>query len=55
VPLVEPDPLYEKIPTANFLAVHHPRLARLLRHIHQLSDLHLVLSADNQIDAGNTP
>src|SRR5262249_10138069 len=55
VPLVEADPLHKKIPTADFLAVHHPWLARLLRHIHQLGDLHLVLSADNQIDAGNAP
>src|SRR5215470_14220455 len=45
VPLVEADPLHDKISTADFLAVHHPRLARLLRHIHQLGDLHLVLSA----------
>ena len=55
VPLVEPDPLHDKISTADFLAVHHPRLARLLRHIHQLGDLHLVLSADNQIDTRNAP
>src|SRR5215813_3147226 len=55
VPLVESDPLHDKISTADFLAVHHPWLARLLRHIHQLGDLHFVLSADNQIYARNTP
>src|SRR5262245_20305879 len=55
VPLVESDPLHDKISTADFLAVHHPGLARLLRHIYQLGDLHLVLSADNQIYSGNAP
>src|SRR5215468_801946 len=49
VALVESDPLHKKIPTTDFLAVYHPWLARLLEHIHQLGDLHLVLSADNQI------
>src|SRR4029453_5437059 len=55
VPLVESDPLHDKISTADFLAVHHPGLARLLRQIYQLGDLHLVLSADNQIYSCNAP
>jgi hypothetical protein len=54
VPIVESDPSTIKS-TADFLAVHHPWLARLLRQIHQLGDLHLVLSADNQIDARDAP
>src|SRR5215510_9011570 len=45
VPLVESDPLHDKISTADFLAVRHPGLAQLLRQIYQLGDLHLVLSA----------
>src|SRR5215510_1018682 len=55
VPLVESDPLHDKISTADFLAVHHLSLARLLRYIYQLGDLHLVLSADNQIYSCNAP
>src|SRR4029453_16218179 len=49
VPLVESNPLHDKIFTADFLAVHHPGRTQLLAHIYQLGELHLVLSADNQI------
>ena len=44
-----------KIPTADFLAVHHLGLARLLGQVDEVDEPHLVLRADNQIHPSHVP